>query len=210
MHSQKFKGHGKELAVQKEEVVYSTADSRVMCKHLNIVIFALFVCLLFSRREFLKTSGTLAVGYLSIGDQELVHQLMAINLMQIGVLVMVRFCSCIAEGLSTVQPPTMISVEGFADRPIAGQDYTLTCVYSGHGNTVPSIRWLGNGGVLNGQTTSDLNFHPLNVTDSGVYSCEVTVESITVRSPVPYCLVVEGKTKSLTNWTGYLQCSYDS
>ncbi len=102
---------------------------------------------------------------------------------------------CITEDPSIAPLPTLmlnVSVEHSDSQPIAGERYTLTCVYSR--NAEPSFQWLMNGRVLSGEMSNELNLHPLNVTDSGVYACEVRVDSTTIRSPVPYCLVVEGKT----------------
>ncbi len=111
----------------------------------------------------------------------------------------VRFYSCITAGPSTTLMLNA-SVEGSAGQPIAGQTYALMCAFSGHGNTVPCIQWLRNGTRLKGETSNDLNFRPLIVTDSGLYSCEVTAESITVTSSNK-TLTVESKTCFLATFT---------
>ncbi len=63
--------------------------------------------------------------------------------------------------------------------PIAGQDYTLTCVVV-VGEGTPTLQWIGPGGetVLeeSGTTfTLNLNFSPLNTSNGGEYTCQSTV-----------------------------------
>jgi hypothetical protein len=46
----------------------------------------------------------------------------------------------------------------------------------------PTYQWFRDGSPLTGQTSATLLFSPLRVIDSGVYTCEGTKNSTTVRS----------------------------
>ena len=70
------------------------------------------------------------------------------------------------------------------DAQVAGEDYTLTCQFTGGEAAVtPVYRWLKGGSSLAGETSDTLSFSPLRETDSGGYTCEVTTGSLTGTSP---------------------------
>ncbi len=92
----------------------------------------------------------------------------------------------IATPPPTTAPPTQpltASVSASAGPPSAGQDYTLTCFVRGGGTSQPTFQWLRNGRELRGETSIHLFFSPLALTDSGEYTCMVTVGSTTITSP---------------------------
>ena len=59
----------------------------------------------------------------------------------------------------------------------AGQSYTLTCSVSGA--SVTTYQWRKDGTVLS-ETGATLSFSPLRMSDAGQYTCEVTVNSMTL------------------------------
>ena len=63
-----------------------------------------------------------------------------------------------------------------------GQNHMLTCEASGGGSMAYTYMWLKDGSVVSGQTSSTYSFSPLNLTDSGGYSCQVRVGSTTMNS----------------------------
>ena len=63
-----------------------------------------------------------------------------------------------------------------------GQNHMLTCEASGGGSMAYTYMWLKDGSVVSGQTSSTYSFSPLNLTDSGGYSCRVRVGSTTMNS----------------------------
>ena len=63
-----------------------------------------------------------------------------------------------------------------------GQNHMLICTASGGGSMVYAYMWLKDNSVLSGQTSSTYSFSPLNVTDSGQYSCQVRVGSTTMNT----------------------------
>ena len=65
---------------------------------------------------------------------------------------------------------------------IAGEDYTLTCQVTGGGTMTTTYQWLKDNLSLTGETSATLSFSPLRQTDSGVYTCEATRNSISVTS----------------------------
>ena len=63
----------------------------------------------------------------------------------------------------------------------AGQNHMLTCEASGGGSMEYIYTWLKNSNIV-GQTSSIYTFSPLLVVHSGVYSCQVSVGSMTMTS----------------------------
>ena len=69
---------------------------------------------------------------------------------------------------------------------VAGEDYALYCV----GSVVASTyRWLKDGLPL-AETSYTLSFSPLRDSDSGVYTCGVTINSFAITSPAVVITVV--------------------
>ena len=67
--------------------------------------------------------------------------------------------------------------------PTVGQSYSLTCSVSGA--SVTTYQWRKDGSVLQGETTEiRLSFSPLRLSDAGQYTCEVTVNSMTLTDDV--------------------------
>ena len=87
----------------------------------------------------------------------------------------------------------VVAVTGSGGAQVAGEDYTLTCQVTGGGTMTPTYRWFRDGSVLTGQTSATLSFSPLRETDSGVYTCEGTRNSIAVRSDGNIALTVVGE-----------------
>ena len=71
---------------------------------------------------------------------------------------------------------------------IAGEGYTLTCQVTEGWTTTTTYRWFRNDVLLDASliqkrgSISTLSFTPLIETSSGIYYCEVTKSSMTVRS----------------------------
>ena len=83
----------------------------------------------------------------------------------------------------TTHPTITVTVAVSGDgTPTAGQSYTLTCSVSGA--SVTTYQWRKDGSVLQGETTEMLSFSPLRLSDAGQYTCEVTVNSMTLTDDV--------------------------
>ena len=76
---------------------------------------------------------------------------------------------------TTITVTVVVSGDG---TPTAGQSYTLTCSVSGA--SVTTYQWRKDGSVIQGETTEMLSFSPLRLSDAGQYTCEVTVNSMTL------------------------------
>ena len=74
-------------------------------------------------------------------------------------------------------PPITVQIGDGGVTPTAGQSYTLTCSVSG--TSVPTYQWRKDGSVIQGETTELLS-SPLRLSDAGQYTCEVTVNSMTL------------------------------
>ena len=90
-----------------------------------------------------------------------------------------------AQFLSTV-PPITIQVRDNGTTPIAGQSYTLTCDLGSTVTTYPhtlSYQWLKDNGTQTqvGTGHSSISFHTLTLSDSGNYTCVVTVSSTSLK-----------------------------
>ena len=97
------------------------------------------------------------------------------------VAVCLSLLSSRGQGQGTTDVPTtppMMTVAVSGDGiPAAGQSYTLTCSVSGA--SVTTYQWRKDGTVLS-ETRPILSFSPLRLSDAGQYTCEVTVNSITL------------------------------
>ena len=76
----------------------------------------------------------------------------------------------------------MVKLSGSGDAQVAGEDYTLTCQFTGGEAVTPAYQWLKDGSLLANETSDTLSFFPLRDIDSGGYTCEVTTGSLTGKS----------------------------
>ena len=62
--------------------------------------------------------------------------------------------------------------------PMAGQSFSLTCSLTGGASLQPTLsyQWTRDGGSLM-TSTATLNFDTLNLSDAGIYSCQVILTS---------------------------------
>ena len=74
---------------------------------------------------------------------------------------------------------TLSTSEG---QPIAGEDYTLTCMVAGGSTMTTTYRWLKDGAQIPDETTSTLSYNPIGEINSGDFMCEGTRGSMTMRS----------------------------
>ena len=76
-----------------------------------------------------------------------------------------------------------VSINESGDQ-LVGQTYTLTCQVNagGHIVTVNEYEWLKDGSPLAGGTSATLNFSSLANTNSGNYTCSLTVGNQTTTS----------------------------
>ena len=99
----------------------------------------------------------------------------------------------------TTHPTTTVTVAVSGDgTPTAGQSYTLTCSVSVA--SVTTYRWRKNVSVIQAETTEMLSFSPLRLSDAARYTCEVTVNSMTLTDDED--LVIMSKNSKL------LHCAY--
>ena len=96
-------------------------------------------------------------------------------------------------------PPiiTVAIVVSGCETPTAGQNYTFTCSVSGA--SVTNYQWRKNG-IMVSETGPTLSFSPLRLSDAGQYTCEVTVNSMTLTDDED--LVIMSKNSKL------LHCAY--
>ena len=76
-----------------------------------------------------------------------------------------------------------MTLSGSGGAQVAGENYTLTCQFTGGETLTPVYKWLKDGSPLAGERSNTLSFSPLRDTDSGGYTCEVTTGSLTGTSP---------------------------
>ena len=75
-----------------------------------------------------------------------------------------------------------VSISGSGDQ-LVGQTYTLTCqVFAGGHTVTPVYQWIKDGTEIADKTSETLSFSSLADTDSGDYTCRVTVEDQTSTS----------------------------
>ena len=86
-------------------------------------------------------------------------------------------------------PPFFVTLSGSGGTQVAGEDYTLTCLGQGSLDWTPMYRWYKGKSQLV-KTSYILSFSPLRDIDSGDYTCEVTIDSFTVTSPIVVITVV--------------------
>ena len=89
-----------------------------------------------------------------------------------------------------------VSISGSGDQ-LVGQDYTLTCQVNAGGETVTYVyQWIKDGTEITNATSATLSFSSLAATDSGDYTCRVTVGNQTSTSAsVPINITTAGKKK---------------
>ena len=96
-------------------------------------------------------------------------------------------CTFTAIPLSTALPAPVVSISPASGSPTAGQTYSLTCSVQvvAHLVVEPSIEWTRQDGtVVNASLgySLQLNFNPLQTSDSGYYTCRASVTIIGVGS----------------------------
>ena len=69
----------------------------------------------------------------------------------------------------------MVTLSGSGGAQVAGEDYTLTCQFTGGEAVTLVYQWLKDGSPLAGETSDTLSFSPLGKPDSGGYICKVTI-----------------------------------
>ena len=75
-----------------------------------------------------------------------------------------------------------VSISGNGDQ-VVGQDYTLTCQVNAGGETVtPEYQWIKDDTEITDETSETLSFSSLADSDSGDYTCRVTVGDQTSTS----------------------------
>jgi hypothetical protein len=90
-------------------------------------------------------------------------------------------------------PPHEVTVASSGGTQIAGEAYTLTCQVTGGGSGAITYQWLRDGVQLPSETSMTLSFSPLGDTDSGVYTCVGTRNSIPVTSGTGITITVAGE-----------------
>ena len=85
-------------------------------------------------------------------------------------------------------PPiiTVTIVVSGCETPTAGQNYTLTCSVSGA--SVTNYQWRKNSTMVS-ETGPTLSFYALRLSDAGQYTCEVTVNSMTLTDDVDVVII---------------------
>ena len=73
----------------------------------------------------------------------------------------------------------MVSYDGIS--PLVEKNYELACNVSAN-VIVTSYQWTKGGRILANETQVFLRFEPLSLNDSGCYSCQILVQSMTYLS----------------------------
>ena len=94
--------------------------------------------------------------------------------------------------IATVLPQLNVMLTG-SGALTEGQNYVLICAASGGGSMTYTYMWLKDGSVVSGQMSSTYSFSPLNLTDSGRYSCRVRVGSTTMTTSREVTITVVGE-----------------
>ena len=77
-------------------------------------------------------------------------------------------------------------------QPIAGEDYTLTCMAMGGGTTITTYRWWKDNVLITDQTERMISYNPIAQITSGVFMCEATRGSMSMSSaPVTITVMSE-------------------
>ena len=89
--------------------------------------------------------------------------------------------------LSSPYPAISVSVDAGVATPTVGAMYSLTCTVTGAerltGSTI-TYQWFKDGVVVSDQTMETLSFSSLIFFDAGGYTCEATVMSSLLSSPI--------------------------
>ena len=72
---------------------------------------------------------------------------------------------------------------------MVGSMYSLTCTVTGaerlmDAGAMVTYQWLKNGAVMSDQTMATLSFSPLTFSDAGGYTCQATVTSSLLSTPI--------------------------
>ena len=71
-----------------------------------------------------------------------------------------------------------VTVTGSGVAQLGQQSYNLTCTTTGTTSSASGYQWLKNGFTVEGESTQAHSFSRLQLSDAGLYTCEVTVSSV--------------------------------
>ena len=74
-----------------------------------------------------------------------------------------------------------VTVTGNGHPQIAHQNYSLNCTFTGTTSPASGYMWLKNGDHIEGEVTPTLSFSSLRLSDAGLYTCEVNINSALFR-----------------------------
>ena len=84
-------------------------------------------------------------------------------------------------------PTIAVSVVAGGASPVVGTMYSLTCTVTGAEgltNSTVTYQWFRNGGLATGQRMKTLSFTSLTYSDAGRYTCEATIMSSLLSTPI--------------------------
>ena len=88
-----------------------------------------------------------------------------------------------------------VTVAGSGEPQLGQQSYSLTCTFTGTTSSASRYRWLKNGIPVESEIAQTLSFSPLQLSDAGLYTCEVTINSV-VRTG-NYSISIQSKLRLL-------------
>ena len=101
-----------------------------------------------------------------------------------------KFCCEVEDATRTNQTlcvnicnSTCVQITDGVATPTLGQSYSLTCSVAGDMDNVTTFQWSKDGSLLN-ETGQTLSFQHLRLSDSGIYSCAISFESVLHNSSI--------------------------
>ena len=88
---------------------------------------------------------------------------------------------------SSSDPLITVGVSSSVTTPMVGSMYSLTCTVAGAERLTDAMvtyQWFKNNVEVSGQTMATLSFSPLTFSDAGSYTCEATVASSLLSTPI--------------------------